>query len=330
MSSIIRRYEGNPIITPEDIPYDCMLAFNPAATRFEGDYLLLVRTIDEHRAESVALARSSDGYHFQIEPEPILTPGPGDGGRLNDPRITRIDGTYYVAYCTDTRDKGIRIGILATTDFRNFEQLYYSQPDNRNAVLFPEKINGQYVRLDRPFMRYYWLDRPYDIWISRSPDLRYWGDHELLLRYQDVPWGNNKIGPGPAPIRTDRGWLVIYHGSEHPDGTDTNWQKTYRAGVMLLDLDDPSKVIAQPKAPLMEPTTDYETDPRRRPNVIFPTGAILEDDGEIKIYYGAGDRTVGVATTTVDELLDFCLNPEPYEHPRRHEDPERRPMSKHA
>jgi len=329
MSAAMRRDEHNPILTAEDVPYPCVRCFNPGATRFGDRYLLLVRTVAEDNSESLGLALSADGRHFVVEPEPALVPAERDRGRLNDPRITRIGESYYVCFCSDPRD-GIKIGIAATHDFRTFDKFYYSEPDNRNAVLFPETINGLYARLDRPFTRWYWLDRAYDIWISYSPDLRFWGEHRRVLSYRDVPWGNNKIGPGPPPIKTDRGWLVIYHGVEHPDGTDTDWQKTYRAGVMLLDLDDPSRVIAQPKAPLMSPEADYETDPTRRPNVVFPTGAIVEADGEVKIYYGAGDRCVALATSTVDELLDFCLNPADYTHPISHPVDPDPPRSRHA
>jgi len=328
MSNTIERYEGNPVIRAGDIPFDCVRCFNPAAEKYEGKYVLLVRVIGSDRSESVALATSDDGITFDIAPAPILVPGPGDQGRLNDPRLTRIGDTYYVCYCSDPKS-GITIGILATKDFKTFEPIYRSEPDNRNAVLFPEKIDGKFVRLDRPFTRWYCLDRAYDIWLSRSPDLRYWGDHQLLLSYSDVPWGNNKIGPGPQPIRTEKGWLVIYHGAEYPDGTDTAWKKTYRAGVMLLDLDDPSTILARPDAPLLEPETDYETDPEFRPHVIFPTGTVVEDDGSIKLYYGAADKTVALALTSKEQLLDFCLNPPEYEHPRKHAD-FRPPLSRHA
>jgi beta-1,4-mannooligosaccharide/beta-1,4-mannosyl-N-acetylglucosamine phosphorylase len=329
MQRTITRHPDNPILTTADVPYPCTRCFNPAATKFGDQYLLLARTQDADGVESLGLALSDDGVHFTIQPEPVLTPEGRDNGRLNDPRITKIDDTYYICYCTDARD-GIKIGIMSTRDFKTFDRLYYSEPDNRNAVLFPEKINGLYARLDRPFTHWYWLDRAYDIWISYSPDLRYWGDHRMVLSYEDVPWGNNKIGPGPQPIKTDEGWLVIYHGAEHPDGTDTDWQKTYRAGVMLLDLDDPSKVIAQPMAPLMSPETDYETDPARRPNVIFLTGAIVEDDGEIKLYYGAADLTIATATTSIDKLLDFCLNPPEYQHPIPPPPDPKPPRSQHA
>jgi len=328
VSDTITRSEQNPIITAADVPFDCVRCFNPAATMFEGRYLLLVRVIGSDRSESIALATGDDGVHFEIAPEPILRPAPEDQGRLNDPRVTKIGDAWYICYCTDAKS-GIRIGIIETADFVDFRTIYRSEPDNRNAVLFPEQVGGRYVRLDRPFTRWYYLDRAYDIWISRSPDLRYWGDHALLLSYEDVPWGNNKIGPGPPPIRTDAGWLVIYHGAEWPDGTDTAWKKTYRAGVMLLDLDDPSKVIARPDAPLLAPEADYETDTEFRPNVVFPTGAIVEPDGLVKLYYGAADKSVALAETTIDRLLDFCLHPSTYTHPRTHA-PFRPPLSRHA
>lgn len=190
-----------PIFKAEDIPYSCERCYNPAATKFNGKYYTLVRVWGKGRKESVALAKSEDGYNFQVEPEPILTPGPGDCGRLNDPRITKIDDTYYITYCSDPED-GIKISIAKTRDFKQFERFYYSEPDNRNAVLFPEKVNGLYARLDRPFARQYFQDKGYDIWISYSPDMQFWGKHSLLLSHKDVLWGSNKIGPGPQPIKT--------------------------------------------------------------------------------------------------------------------------------
>lgn len=336
MSSIIRRYEKNPILTAKDIPYSCERCYNPAAVKFNGKYLLLVRVWGEGRKESLALATSDNGYDFEVKSEPVMVPEEIDQGRLNDPRITKIDDTYYICYCSDP-ESGIKLGIAKTKDFEHFEKFYFSEPDNRNAVLFPERINGLYARLDRPFARQYFLDKGYDIWISYSPDMEFWGKHSLLLSHKDVPWGSNKIGPGPQPIKTNKGWLVIYHGAEMIEEDENaelitrgpGWPKIYRAGVMLLDLENPAKVTALPKAPLISPETNYEKDIAYRPNVVFPSGAIVEDNGEVKIYYGASDTSVAVATTTIDELLDFCLNPVPYEHPYK---PVARKMklSKHA
>lgn len=329
MKSIIRRYNKNPILTARDIPYPCERCYNPAATRFGDQYLLLVRVWSRGRVESLALATSNDGYHFTVEPEPVLRPSEEDQGRLNDARITRIGDTYYIFYCSDP-ESGIKIGIASTKDFKHFERFGFSEPDNRNAVLFPEKIHGLYARLDRPFARQYFLDKGYDIWISYSPDLHYWGKHQRVLSYEQVSWGSNKIGPGPEPIKTDKGWLVIYHGAEIPDETVSGWQKVYRAGCMLLDLEDPAKVIALPPAPLIEPQEPYEKDATYRQNVIFPSGVIVEDNGEVKIYYGASDTSVAVATTTIEELLDFCLNPEPYDHPVQIIRDPNPPKSRHA
>ena len=313
MKKIIRRYEKNPILTAKDIPWECERCYNPAAFRFGDKYALLVRVWEKGRKESVALALSDDGYHFTVEEKPVLTPGEGDQGRLNDPRVTQIGDTYYICYCSDP-ESGIVIGLKSTKDFKTFQNYGYSLPDNRNAVMFPEKINGNYAMLCRPFSRQYYLDKGYDIWIRYSPDLEFWGKNARVLSYTDVSWANNKIGPGPQPIKTDKGWLVIYHGAELTDENAEGWAKIYRAGVMLLDLDDPSKVIANAKAPLFEPETDYERDPFYRPDIVFPSGIIAENDGRIKIYYGAADNCVAVAETTVEELLDYCLNPEEYYH----------------
>lgn len=311
--NMIRRYANNPILTAKDIPYDCLRCYNPAAVKFGDKYLLLVRVWAEGRKESVALALSDDGYHFTVSDKPILEPSEGDNGRLNDPRVTKIGDTYYICYCSDP-ESGIVIGLKSTKDFKTFTNHGYSLPDNRNAVLFPEKINGMYAMLCRPFSRQYYLDKGYDIWITYSPDLEFWGRNSRVLSYTDVSWANNKIGPGPQPIKTDKGWLVIYHGAELTDPDAQGWAKIYRAGVMLLDLHDPSKVLANAPAPLFEPETSYEKDPFYRPDIVFPSGVIPEEDGSIKIYYGASDNCVALAETTVEELLDYCLNPEEYVH----------------
>ena len=310
----IKRYEKNPVLTAKDIPYECLRCYNPAAIKVKDEYILLVRVWQEGRRESIALARSKDGYNFTVEDKPVLTPNEYEKERLNDCRVTEVDGEYYICFCTDP-DDGIRIGIAKTKDFHHFERIHYSLPDNRNAVIFPEKINGLYARLERPFARQYFLDRPYDIWISYSPDMEFWGRHEKVLGFEQVAWGSNKIGPGPQPIKTDKGWLIIYHGAETNDEVKEGWNKIYRMGVMLCDLENPAKVIALPPKPLLSPETDYEKDKFYRDNIVFPSGVVVEEDNTIKIYYGASDNSVCVAETSVDKLLDFCLNPEEYEHP---------------
>ena len=145
--------------------------------------------------------------------------------------------------------------------------------------------------------------------------MEFWGRHEKVLGFEQVAWGSNKIGPGPQPIKTDKGWLIIYHGAETNDEVKEGWNKIYRLGVMLCDLENPAKVIALPPKPLLSPEMNYEKDKFYRDNIVFPSGVVVEEDNTIKIYYGASDNSVCVAETSVDKLLDFCLNPEEYEHP---------------
>ena len=169
-----------------------------------------------------------------------------------------------------------------------------------------------YLRLERPFPAYSRGQDRFDIWISSSPDLKYWGNSYLLLAVEDVPFANNKIGPGAPPVRTEKGWLVAFHSvdedpSRGKDGWEENWKRRYTAGIMLLDLDDPTKVIGVYKEPLMAPEAPYEVEGGYRNKVVFPTGMILEESGEVKIYYGAADTVICLATASVDDLINLCL-----------------------
>jgi len=320
---LLRRCEGNPILSPRDIPYGCDKVYNPAACRLGDEIVLIVRTdrADEPR-QCLGLARSKDGRHFTVEKEPILVPAPDEFGNLNDPRVTFIDGWYYLAYCSDPsgpglREEGIHICIAKSRDLRHWERIYKSQPDNRNAVLFPRKIGGLYARLDRPFRRGYRTEHGHDLWISYSPDMEFWGRHKLVLSHYDVAWGSHKIGPSAPPLWTPEGWLTLFHGAECDPGGE-GWLpwvaphgsypgKVYRAGAMLLDLDDPSKIIARREEPLLCPVAPYEMDSYYRPNVVFPCGLVEEPDGELKIYYGASDTHVVLATVAKRDLLDWVL-----------------------
>lgn len=174
-------------------------------------------------------------------------------------------------------------------------------PDNRNLILFPRKINGYYARLERPFPVYGKLGTErFDIWISFSPELRFWHDSKLLLAVEDVPFANCKVGPGVPPIETDYGWLVIFHAvnvdpSRDKNGWENSWTKRYTANAMLLDLYDSTKVFGIYKNPILAPEEEYETSSGFRNGVIFPTGAVLDKD-ELKIYYGAMDSCICLAT----------------------------------
>ena len=187
-------------------------------------------------------------------------------------------------------------------------------PDNRNMVLFPEKINNKFIRLERSFPVYSHggIDK-FDIWISTSPDCKYWGEAELLLKMEDVSWANDKLGPGAPPIKTEKGWLTLFHGvdidkSRGKNGWEEKWQKRYSLGIMLLDLANPYKIKALYQKPLLIPEKEYETQKGFRQNVIFPGGMVLEDSGEVKIYYGAADTVECLATAHVNDLIKLCTS----------------------
>ena len=318
----IHRHPNNPILKASDVPYRSDLVLNAGIVRFQGKYVMVFRNdlhVDEFTVSegiNLGLAYSDDGINWEIQPEPCFNMHDGvEFINTYDPRLILIEGKCYMTFACDTVH-GIRGGIAVTEDFEHFEIISLSVPDNRNFVLFTEKFNNKYVRLERPFPIYGRPDYPerFDIWISDSPDLKYWGNSELLLGVEHVPFSNQKIGPGPPPVKTRKGWLTIFHASDFDSSRERNgyervWQKRYSAGIMLLDLNNPGKVIGMSKLPLISPEAPYEIEGGYRNKVIFPTGMILEDSGEVKIYYGAADTYMCLATAQVDELIDLCNSP---------------------
>ena len=318
---------SKPILTKDDMPYEASLIFNAGVIKHEGKYLMVFRNdygTDEEkygegqnfRGTSVGLAVSDNGIDgWKVLEKPLIDSADiadPEISRLYDPRITRIDGRLYLCLAMDTRH-GIRGCIASLNDsLDKIDILSASVPDNRNMVLFPERIGGLYVRLERPFPVYGRGGRDrFDLWLSKSPDLRYWGDHALVLCVENVPYSNDKIGPAAPPVKTEKGWLTTFHAvdidaSRSKNGWEKTWKKRYSAGIMLLDRDDPSKVLGMSKTPLIAPEKDYETDEGFRQNVIFPGGMILEESGEVKIYYGASDTVECVATADVNDLLALC------------------------
>ncbi len=324
-SPIIKRFANNPVLKASDVPYKTDLVLNAGVTKFTGKYVMVFRndlrsdefTVNE--GVSLGLAYSGDGMAWKVQPKPCFSVDSltQDGEFINtyDPRLTVINGRCYMTFGIDTRH-GVRCGIAVTDDFEKFYIISIAAPDNRNFVLFPEKVRGNYVRLERPFPIYGRPGYPerFDIWISDSPDLVYWGNPELLLGVEDVPFSNQKIGAGPPPIKTSKGWLTVFHASDFDasrgrDGYERTWKKRYSAGVMLLDLDNPRKVIGMSKSPLLTPEAPYETAGGYRNKVVFPTGMILEESGEVKIYYGAADTCMCLASAYVDDLVALCTSP---------------------
>lgn len=315
---VIKKLE-NPILTYRDVPYEAALIFNAGVAKIGNKYVMLFRNdygdYENHilRGTNLGLATSDDGVNWKVEPKPTFSWQDEEIHRMYDPRITVIDETVYICFALDTKH-GVRGGIAKVEqDFSGFEVISVSAPDNRNMVLFPEKINGKYVRLERPMPVYSRGKDRFDLWISKSPDLKYWGETELVLGVEDVPFANDKIGPAAPPIKTKYGWLTTFHAVERDDsrgkhGWEPTWKKIYYAGIMLLDIEDPSKVLGICKNPLIAPEKPYETENGFRTDVIFPGGMILEDDGTVKIYYGASDTVECLATANVDDLVKLCLD----------------------
>lgn len=320
-SSIITRYNGGePVLSKKDIPYEAECIFNAGVTKYKGQYVMAFRNdyqfdgVGAFAKCNIGLAFSDDGVNWKVQEEPFLTVEDMNDPEITkvyDPRLIVIEEICYLCFAVDTKH-GLRGGIAVTHDLKTIEVISLTVPDNRNMVLFPEKIGGQYVRLERPFPVYSrgGIDR-FDIWMSYSNDLKYWGDSKLLMGVEDVPYANDKIGPGAPPIKTEAGWLTVFHTvdidrTRGKNGWEDSWQKRYCAGIMLLDLNDPSIIIGMSKEPLIAPETEYEVEGGFRTNVIFPGGMILEDDGSVKIYYGASDTVECLAIARVEDLIALC------------------------
>ena len=317
----LTRSPENPILTRADIPdappeiVDATSVFNPGAVLHEGRYLLMLRVQTRGRETFFMTAESNDGTHFEVSPRIVRIRGIDrvDGAVYHsyDPRITRLGDTFYIMFAMDT-DAGCRLGLARTLDFDTIDFVGTSgEIDIRNGVLFPEKIGGSYARLDRPnSVRFESGVTSGDgIALSRSDDLVEWRPVAQVMRGRPHYW-DELIGPGPPPVKTREGWLLVYHGI----ATHLASACIYQAGVALLALDDPSKVLGRSRNNILEPREPYEMT-GQVPNVVFPSGMIVEaydehgfadPDSRALVYYGAADTSVGLATTTVGELLAAC------------------------
>ena len=304
---VIHRWEGNPIIALESIPFRCNTVFNTAAVKFDGQYLLLIRIEDQQGRSIFVLARSEDGYRFAVEPRPVMVPAADEepfatyeACGIEDPRITLMDGTYYIMY-TAYSHYGPRLALAKTDDFEKFERIaLISEPVNKDGALFPRKIKGRYVRFDRPS-----VGSTGNIWISYSDDLINWGGSEVAMTTRADHWDCVRIGASAPPIETEHGWLEIYHGVK-----DTSAGPIYRLGVAMLDLENPAHVLGRAAIPILTPREYYER-VGDIGNVVFSCGAILEEQTrEVKIYYGAADTCICVGTAKLDALIKRCFEEE--------------------
>jgi beta-1,4-mannooligosaccharide/beta-1,4-mannosyl-N-acetylglucosamine phosphorylase len=319
--SVLKRSARNPILARSDIPdippeiVDPTSVFNPGAVRFRDRYLLVLRVQARSRETHLLVAESADGEVFDVRPEIVRLEGIerviGTVFHVYDPRITEIAGVYYIMLALDM-EFGCRLGVARTTDFASFEFLgLAAKNDIRNGVLFPERRIDRYLRLDRP-NKVVLADGPTtgdSIYLSESEDLIDWYPIARVMTGRAHYW-DELIGSGPPPVRTRDGWLHVYHGV----ATHFHGANIYQAGAVLLDLADPSQVVARTRGNILEPREPYETS-GQVPNVVFPSGMIVDEyddegyarpDSRVLIYYGAADTCVGLATTTVAELLAAC------------------------
>lgn len=295
------------------MPVPCAGVYNSGAVKLpSGEYIMASRCEEPSKRHHTWISRSRDGIHFVPDPQPLAVtcalgqevefcdatkiPPPGLGTWW-DPRINPLEKRYYLTYAAVSRT-GCRIGLAEfSDDFLSAKHLSFPHHiQNRNAVLFPEKIGGLYWMLHRP-------QHPNgggSIWISASPDLHYWGQCRPVAHAQSF-WENKKIGPAAPPIRTAAGWLIVYHGVfPHCNGVN------YGAGVMLLDLEKPWLVTGRAADPILWVEEDYEM-VGQVPNVIFPGAVIPEEDGSVKIYYGGADYVQCLATGWINQLVAACV-----------------------
>jgi predicted GH43/DUF377 family glycosyl hydrolase len=302
---IVDRYEKNPILTASSFPAEAGIVhvFNSGVVKWGSRYLMACRVEDRALRNRIWMAESPDGLRFTPRPKPVALPTDDaefaeyTAGMYYDPRITPLEGSFYLLHAAHS-GHGCRLSLVKTRDFEAFEWLgFISETDNRNGVLFPEKIGGLYARLDRPNSS----DSFGDMWVSYSPDLVFWGKARCVLRNHQVRWAWSKIGPGAVPIKTPEGWLTIFHGVR----TQCKAHYVYQLGVCLLDLEDPSRVVARAEEAILEPEASYEL-VGQTPSVVFTAGAVVENDGGVKLYYGGADTVQCLATTTLERLLYAC------------------------
>ena len=297
------RYNENPIIDRNPLPGVARI-FNSAVVPYEGAFIGVFRGEQTNGVPFIYLGHSQDGIHWTFDKDKIQFVD--ENGQpfmpiyAYDPRLVKVEDTYYIIWCQDAY--GAAIGMAKTTDFKTFTRIENPfLPFNRNAVLFPRKVNGKFMLLSRPSDSGH---TPFgDIYISESPDMEYWGHHRHVMGKKNSNWWENvKIGGGAAPIETSEGWLLFYHGV-----TGTCNGLVYSIGGAILDKDEPSRVLHRCNTFLLTPEEWYE-ERGFVPNVCFPCATLQDSEtGRIAVYYGCADSYVGLAFTTADEVVSYIL-----------------------
>jgi predicted GH43/DUF377 family glycosyl hydrolase len=303
---LFERARGNPLLTPERWPYRINAVMNAAATVVGDDTVLLCRVEDRRGFSHLTIARSRDGIsNWVIDDQPFLEPSadhPEEEWGVEDPRITRIDelDAWVIAY-TAFGPGGPAVSLATTTDFVSVKRLgVVCTPEDKNASLLPRRVNGEFVMFHRPVAT---IGGRADVWISRSVDLHSWGTPEPVFGARPGGWWDSaRIGVGPPPLETPHGWLVVYHGVRQ-----TVAGAIYRAGLALLDLDNPAVVLKRCDEWVLSPAEDYELS-GDVPGVVFPCGLIHDTaSNQLRLYYGAADCRIGLAVADYDEVMAFVL-----------------------
>lgn len=279
--------EGNAVLVERYDKADSRYDFSDS--RFIVQY---GRTVMLTSLSHLRVARSKDGIRFDVEPQPALFPEHAlEAWGIEDPRVTQIGDVYYITYSAASAH-GVGVGLAETRDFRTFKRRgMMLAPENKDVMIFPEKMNGKYYALHRPVPKAFGAP---EMWIAESPDLDHWGNHRFLMGLSSQGWDSARMGGGAVPIRTDRGWLVLYHGADS--------KHRYCMGAALLDLEDPGKVIARSSVPVLEPEAPYEVNGFFG-KVVFSCGALLRD-GTVRMYYGAADEVMAVADIPLETIFD--------------------------
>jgi beta-1,4-mannooligosaccharide/beta-1,4-mannosyl-N-acetylglucosamine phosphorylase len=300
-TGVVWRHSTNPVVDINPFP-KARGVYNSCVLPWEGKFIGVFRADWHCMTPHLHFGTSDDAINWKFEEEPIqfISPDPalGELTFAYDPRVCKIEDKYYITWCNNYY--GPTIGQAWTKDFKTFHQMENAfLPYNRNGVLFPKKIRDKYVMLSRPMGLGMAINYG-DIFYSESPDLEYWGKHRIVFTRGPRKWERVKIGPGPIPIETTEGWLLLYHGV-----ADTCSGFIYSMGAVLLDLDEPWKVLHRCQFPIMTPEAIYET-AGSVDNVIFPTSVLTDGEtGRMAIFYGAADTFSAVAYANVDEIIAY-------------------------
>ena len=294
------RYGSRPLITPGELPFKADAVLNPGVAEVDGEVVLLLRIEDRRGLSQIHVARSANGIDgWRIEEEPLLSPGlpqqPFEEWGCEDPRVTQVEPHKWLVAYTACSRHGPAVALASTEDFVTVDRLgVVFSPTNKDAAVFPQTFDGLWIMLHRPS-----TGGEEHIWHASSLELTRWSQPGILLAQRGGPWWDGmRIGVGAPPIRTDEGWLLIYHGVK-----EMGVRPVYRLGLALLDLQDPRKVLARASEWVFAAEADYELR-GLVPNVVYTCGALCRGD-EVWMYYGAADTVVALAIARVSDLLAF-------------------------